>query len=224
MGSVFVSSVNLSFFFLLFFWHVLPFFTKSIQYHCALNTKSKSFIISRLSFIIRNHCFCVWAFPNPLKLKENCYFSRISWKKNLKYSHFHPSTSLYTLLLSNTMRKSYPINAPNFFLKEPWETTLQKVLSRSNIILKWSLQKRRYRQNVNNHFSETDNDITKEATCPGSTECAGIVLEFLLFLKMTWNWKIKLIFLKIRSFTFSMSWKILKCDYLKTFRSLICCK
>ena len=100
MGSVFVSSVNLSFFFLLFFWHVLPFFTKSIQYHCALNTKSKSFIISRLSFIIRNHCFCVWAFPNPLKLKENCYFSRISWKKNLKVFPF-PSLnfSLYTFVV-----------------------------------------------------------------------------------------------------------------------------
>ena len=40
-------------------------------------------------------------------------------------------------------------------------------------------------------------------------------------LKMFWNWEMRLIVLEIRPFTLFMSWKVLKCDFLKTFQSLI---
>ena len=63
--------------------------------------------------------------------------------------------------------------------------------------------------------------IFRVATCPGYP---GIVLKFLLSLKVSWNREIRLIVLEIRPFTFSLSWKILNSDFLKTFRSLIACK
>ena len=69
------------------------------------------------------------------------------------------------------------------------------------------------------HFSIVmNNDLV--ATCRGSPGCSGIVLS----LKMSWNWEIRLIVLEIRPFTFFMFLKIFKCDFLKTFRSLIDCK
>ena len=48
-------------------------------------------------------------------------------------------------------------------------------------------------------------------------KCPGIVLKFFLALKIPWNWEIKQIVLEIRPFTFFLSWKIFKCDFLKSF-------
>ena len=64
------------------------------------------------------------------------------------------------------------------------------------------------------HMSQIFRIIIRVATCP---RCPGIILEFFLSLIMSWDWKISLIVLEIRTFTFFMSWKILNVTSSKRF-------